>query len=80
MSKSKGKYPSFTVLMSVYKNEKPKYLDEALTSIEKQTVGPDEIVIVEDGPISTELKKVISKHKKKFGRGLKNVISEKIKD
>lgn len=77
MSKSKGKYPSFTVLMSVYKNEKPKYLDEALTSIEKQTVGPDEIVIVEDGPISTELKKVISKHKKKFGRGLKNVISEK---
>ena len=70
-------YPHFSVLMSVYNKEKASYLDKALMSVENQTVIPDEIIIVEDGPISIELKKVISKHKKKFGRGFKNVISEK---
>ena len=31
----------FSVLMSVYKNENPKYLDRALESIEKQTIIPN---------------------------------------
>lgn len=58
------KYPDFSVLMSVYKREKPEYLDEALSSIENQTIIPTEIILVEDGPIPIELKKVIIKHKK----------------
>ena len=76
MEKEK-KYPSFSVLMSVYKDETPEYFDMALTSIENQTVVPSEIVLVEDGPISTKLKEVISKHKNKFGKGFKNIVSEK---
>lgn len=68
-------YPPFSVLMSVYKNEKPEYLDKALTSVEKQTVIPDEIVLVEDGPISNSLKQVIIKHKNFFGKGFKDIIS-----
>lgn len=76
MNELREKYPSFSVLMSVYKNEKPIYLDKALTSIEKQTVIPNEIILVEDGPISIELKKVIAKHQKNFGEGFKDIISK----
>lgn len=70
-------YPPFSVLISVYKNEKPEYLDIALSSVENQTIRPNEIVIVEDGPISTSLKKVILKHQKYFGDGFKDIISKK---
>lgn len=71
------KYPPFSVLMSVYKDEKPLHLDKALISIENQTLKPNEIVLVEDGPIPIELKKIIIKHKKFFGNGFKDIISEK---
>lgn len=49
----------FSVLMSVYKKEKPEYLREALESVISQTLPPDEIVLVEDGPLTTELDKVV---------------------
>lgn len=71
------KYPSFSVLMSVYKNENPLYLDKSLSSIESQTIIPDEIILVEDGPVSLEIKKVISKHKKSFKNNFKNIISKR---
>ncbi|WP_418292611.1 glycosyltransferase [Limosilactobacillus vaginalis] len=71
------KYPKFSVLMSVYKKEKPEYLDLALKSIEHQTVKPNEIILVEDGPITSELKKIIVKHKEKFGKGFKIIISQR---
>lgn len=70
-------YPAFSVLMSVYKKEKPQYLDLALKSIEDQTVRPQEIILVEDGPISFELKKTIAKHKKIFGNNFKVIISKR---
>lgn len=60
------KYPGFSVLMSVYKKEKPQFLDQALRSIEEQTVIPTEIVLVEDGPITAGLEKVIANHQKHF--------------
>lgn len=63
--------------MSVYRKEKPEYLNMALESIEKQTVRPAEIVLVEDGPITPELKSIIVKHKKKFGSGFRDIVSEK---
>lgn len=75
-----SKYSAFSVLMSVYKNDNPNHLDFALKSIENQTVIPTEIIIVEDGPISKELKEVISKHKIHFENNrFKNVISKKNK-
>lgn len=69
MMKSKQKqvkYPDFSVLMSVYKKENSEFLNQALTSIEKQTVIPTEIVLVEDGPITEKLQAVIDYHQKKF--------------
>lgn len=52
----------FSVLMSVYKDEEPAFLDKALESIENQTVQADQIVLVEDGPLPSYLDEVISKH------------------
>lgn len=50
-----------SVLMSVYKAEKAEYLEKALESILGQTRRPDEIVLVEDGPIGDELAHVIAR-------------------
>lgn len=62
------------MLISVYQNEIPEYLDIALNSIEKQTLQPTEIVLVEDGPISRKLKRVILLHKKSFGGHFKDIV------
>ncbi|OWT63854.1 glycosyltransferase [Candidimonas nitroreducens] len=51
--------PKFSVLMAVYFKDDPAYLRQALASIEKNTVLPDEIVLVEDGPIGLHLREVI---------------------
>ncbi|GIC72096.1 hypothetical protein LF01B1_11110 [Limosilactobacillus fermentum] len=52
----------FSVLMSVYKKEEPAFLDQALESIEDQTVKPNQIVAVVDGPIGSELDAVLKEH------------------
>ena len=57
----------FSVAMSVYKNDKPSFLDKALESItDLQTVKPDEICLVVDGPISNDLDDVIEKYVAKY--------------
>lgn len=50
----------FSVLMSVYKNDDPAFLKYALKSIyDDQTRKPDEIIVVFDGPITSELHRVL---------------------
>ena len=51
----------FSVLMSVYKGENPGYLEQCLKSLSDQTVSPNEIIIVEDGPLTSELNDTIEK-------------------
>lgn len=52
----------YSVLMSVYKNDDAKYLYRALTSIyDEQTIKPNEIVVVFDGPLTAELYDVLNK-------------------
>lgn len=53
-------YPNYSVLMSLYIEEKPEYLKLALDSMLNQTVKPDEIVIVEDGPLTEELYAILN--------------------
>lgn len=53
----------YSVLMSLYKKEKPEYLRLALDSMLNQTVPPDEIVLVEDGPLTDELYAVLEEYK-----------------
>lgn len=57
---------SFSVLMSVYNGENPKYLKQALDSVIQQTLQPDEIVLIEDGPLTKELYRIITTYKKKY--------------
>lgn len=45
--------------MSVYAKERPEYLREALDSVFAQTRPADEVVVVEDGPLTPELYAVL---------------------
>lgn len=52
----------YSVLMSLYAKEKPEYLKLAIKSIIEQTFKPDEIIIVKDGEITSELQCVLDKY------------------
>lgn len=54
-----GNTASFSVLMSVYRAEKPEFLQAAIDSIFRQTVPPGEFVLVCDGPLTEKLEQVI---------------------
>lgn len=53
----------YSVLMSLYIKERPEYLDLAIKSMVEQTLIPDEIVIVKDGPITNELEEILEKYR-----------------
>ena len=54
---------NFSVLISLYHKENPKYLDKSLDSIFQNTIQPDQVVLVLDGPIGEELQAVVDKYK-----------------
>ena len=56
----------FSVLLSVYTIENPKFLRESIDSIYAQTLLPDEVVLIEDGPLNDELNAVIEDLKVKY--------------
>lgn len=56
----------FSVLMSLYSKEKPYYFETALKSVFDQTVAPDQVVLVLDGPIGEELQSVVDKYAEKY--------------
>jgi glycosyltransferase involved in cell wall biosynthesis len=76
MSHNKSKlglfyFMKFSVLLSVYHKESPEYLVEAIKSIwDLQTLKPDQIVLVEDGPLTESLYTQIYKLKKEIGETL----------
>jgi glycosyltransferase involved in cell wall biosynthesis len=51
---------NFTVLMSVYYKDNPIYFRKSLESVMNQTVRPNEIVLIKDGPLTSELNYVIN--------------------
>lgn len=54
---------NYSVLLSVYKNDNPKWLEEAIQSILNQTIKTNDFVIVKDGPVTEEINKIINKYK-----------------
>lgn len=52
--------------MSLYHKENPTYLDISLKSIFSQTVMPDQVVLVLDGPIGDDLKAVVDKYQNQY--------------
>lgn len=66
----------FSVLISVYKKVDPIEFNKALKSIINQTICPNEIVLIQDGPLTPELLKEIDNFSKKF-LNFKNVVLER---
>lgn len=69
--------PKYSVLMSLYIKEKPEYLRLAIDSMLNQTVQPDEIVIVEDGPLTESLYAVLDEYKTKYPQIVRTIKNEK---
>lgn len=61
----------YSVLMSLYKNENPRYLRTAIDSMLNQTIKPNEIVLVEDGPLTKELYSVLDD----YGSAIKRIVN-----
>ena len=62
---------TISVLMSVYGKDEPSFLSEAMQSIwTEQTRRPDQIVLIEDGPLPAALLEVIDQWKKEIGQPL----------
>lgn len=64
----------FSVITSVYKNDKPEYVRVALDSmLVNQTIKPAEIVLVQDGPVPAELSSLLNEYECKYA-GVINII------
>ena len=53
---------SFSVLLSLYSKESPDFLRQSLDSIFNQILLPNEVVLVEYGPLTDELYAVLVKY------------------
>jgi glycosyltransferase involved in cell wall biosynthesis len=51
---------SIAVLMSTYHGESAAHLRESLDSLAAQTLRPDEVIVVKDGPLTRELEDVLA--------------------
>lgn len=70
---NKKEYPKFSVLMSLYIKEKAEYVRQCFDSLLNQTVKATEWVVVEDGPLTSELYAVLDEYEKKNPGLLKRV-------
>lgn len=60
-------FQNFSVAMSVYKKDNALFLERAIRSItEEQTIMPNEIILVADGPLSDSLNNIIKKYEKRY--------------
>ena len=62
--------PKFSVVVCVYSGDNAEHFFEAIKSAEKQTITPDEIIIVADGELTPDLDQVIQKCCKKYNKEL----------
>ncbi len=85
------RFSDYSVLMSVYRKEKPVFLEQASESIYNQTIKTNDFILVCDGPLNEGLDEVIAEMQKKFGTvlhvhrlpqnsGLGNALNVGIKD
>ena len=62
----------FSVLISIYYKELPEHFNACMTSIwDDQTLKPSEIIMIEDGPLTSDLNMMISHWQAKLGDILK---------
>lgn len=57
----------FSVCASVYKNDKPEFVRAALDSmLVYQSIKPDEVVLVQDGPVPEGLSELLTEYENKY--------------
>jgi glycosyltransferase involved in cell wall biosynthesis len=56
----------FSVLLSIYQKERAEFLVESLDSIFNQTLNPNEVILVKDGPLTNELDEVINRYRNRY--------------
>ena len=66
MNKSLNKPIKFSLVISVYLYDDINHFEDAMNSILRQTLMPNEIILAIDGPISNEMESLIKKFKKKL--------------
>ena len=66
----------FSLLLSVYQGDEKDWLKLAFQSIINQTHLPDEIILVEDGKISRDLKEIIRTFEKNKKNSPKSYFSK----
>lgn len=66
----------YSVLMSLYVKENADYFRIAINSMINQSVPPEEIVIVEDGPLTKELYLVINDVKRNYPNLITSIVHE----
>lgn len=62
----KIKKKTFTVLMSVYDKADPRLFEKAIHSIYSNTLLPDEVLVILDGPVNENLEVTIKNLKEKY--------------
>lgn len=69
---------NFSICTSIYKNDKSEFVRVALDSmLVNQGVRPSEIVLVQDGPVSYDLSRLLLEYKEKYGDVLNIIKLEK---
>ena len=56
----------FSVILSLYYKEHPSYLIHCLESLFSQTLQPNEIVLVKDGPLNPELDSIVVEYERRY--------------
>lgn len=79
----------FSVLLSIYKKEQPNHFIQSLKSMFAQTLLPNEIILVKDGPLTPELDAIITEYQSRYpilkviplpyNQGLGNALNEGLK-
>lgn len=61
----------YSVLMSLYQKENPEWFEASMDSMINQTIAPNEIVLVLDGPIKGDLMGLVNNYKRKYSKLIK---------
>lgn len=68
----------FSIITSVYKNDKPEFVRVALDSmLVHQSVKPAEIILVQDGPVPADLSAVLTEYETKYPEVMRVIRLEK---
>lgn len=70
----------FSVLMSLYINEKAEYAKACFDSLLAQTIPAAEWVIVEDGPLTEEMYDLLNKYQDENPGLIRRIVFKKIMD